>query len=629
MEINNIIENIFDRIFDNITMNGEEIYLEPFDKIYKKTFGCHKIHTIMAKIIMFNVSDIEKYLCDSTFHFRFLFGKLKKKIYVHIILKNIQTVIDLINNNCVVDAMCIRLSILNNNTDLVKKLCLHTKPTPELLSCSAEMGNDITYFYLKEFNLIPNISVYNSAIIGGSIKMVTDVNLYVSFSGKLLENAFKNNHIQIILFMIDEAINNKINIKPEITSYLFLNQNIDLVNKLDDLKMIKWTNPLNFYSAVLSGSIPMIKIIEHHVPNIYLMNILDTSDTLRGNKNVLTDEMIYVIKNKKYFSHTMNYAIQSESIEIIDYVLNKGFQITVSNIITAIKQGSVEIIKHLCLNYYSKLPYFVIQYFGPNSYSKNKMIIAKILIENNLLDIVQPKLNMDNYKKISTHAELISKQINMTVNASTDPDYLIKYLKIFTIVSGIKFNLVKITQVKICLELNLDIEMRQIISNKNSEYDLQLITDAIFMYGTMDQIKKYYQTKYIPNSAIILEILCYGHIAKICYLYKNKLLNGLILNQINIIGQTISDPNISRMISMMTPTIPKLEYVIHSKNILLIKKCIEKSTNEELIANVYNLLMLDEPELILFLKNTTHNIDLYIEYCKDNDLSTNYQYLKN
>ena len=159
-----------------------------------------------------------------------------------------------------------------------------------------------------------------------------------------------------------------------IFTYAILNANIPLIKKLEDRKLMKW--PYEFYySALLSGKMSMVKLVEEKIPDIHQNHILDTSRSHKGKgySSILLDETIYSIGGAKYFSHTMNYAIQSKNLDIVKYVHFLGYGVSRSNIVTAISTGMTNILSYVLDIYQndSNLSY-LLHYFGLTSFLNNK-----------------------------------------------------------------------------------------------------------------------------------------------------------------------------------------------------------------------------------------------------------------
>ena len=130
---------------------------------------------------------------------------------------------------------------------------------------------------------------------------------------------------------------------------------------------IEW-EPELLHSAILSGSMPMIQYVESQIPNVHMNFVLDMSRIKRGQSSLLLDSMTYEKNQKKYFSHTINYAVQSKSISVLKYIHGLGYRITLSNIISGIQSGVLDILEYLLQNYDKKLPLYLIHYFNIDSY---------------------------------------------------------------------------------------------------------------------------------------------------------------------------------------------------------------------------------------------------------------------
>ncbi len=170
--------------------------------------------------------------------------------------------------------------IINNKLNLLKKLIdgelLKIKLTNDLLMYCAEYGYNDMYFYLTSLGLVPNISVYNKAVLSESPKIVTDINNRIAPSSKTLNTAFQVNNTDIIKFLLTECKKENIHLDSNLVTYPILNSNTELIDFMEQNKLINWHFEL-YYSALLSGSIPTIKFLEEKIPNIHENRILDSS----------------------------------------------------------------------------------------------------------------------------------------------------------------------------------------------------------------------------------------------------------------------------------------------------------------------------------------------------------------
>ncbi|AYV85680.1 MAG: ankyrin repeat protein [Satyrvirus sp.] len=641
--MDNIIEWIFNKIFDQITINSSELYIVPFDKIKNRTFANIGICNLVNKLSNRPTTKISEYLLDEKFQENFLFSKIKKKINVQILLGNINKIKYLINFGYKIDERSLQLCIMNNRLDILKLVIDMFKPKLDnkLLSFCAEFGYDDIYFFLREKNLVPNISIFNSAVLGNSLNIIKDINKYIGISKKIVSNAFETDNTDIILYLVEEALNEKIKIEQNLIIYPIMNNNFSLLEKFEkmDLFSFSWHVEL-YYSAILSGSIKMAEYVETKInyPDMHKNRILDTSKTKKGYISPLLTDIIYEIDGKKYFSHCINYAIQSGSVEMLEYIYSKGYKITPSNFITALKQGTVEMLFFLSKNYETFLPFYFINYFGVNCYFPNKMEKAKILVDNNLLKIsYDGKITINDYKKDSLHVEMINQSSQICEDSIYDIDYLMKYSIFFVPEQGYKLNNQLLSKVRLCLEFNLDEELRNILTKKLNEYDKQIVIDSIYLFGNISQIKKFYplldnEFVYVPNKQIIMEILCYGQLNKLCYLQNNKLINESLSKDLYTLSTAISDHYLNLFFKKFGKYDPELKFVILSKKKEEIEKLFEKlfEKSPHLVNNlptniIKNLLLLDDIDLIKNL-DTKFGIkkflceDELINWMEENDL---------
>lgn len=599
----NIIQWIFEKIFDQITRQNSELFTIPFNNICAKTFDCENIYVIINSLTKRPITTIGSYLSNLFFKEKFLFNRLKKKLYVQILLGNFSEVKNLQSRGHCIDTNCYQLAIINNQLEILQwmvELNPQIKLQCELLFYAAEFGYEDIYFYLRKYGLEPNISIYNRAVTSHSISIVQDINNIIGISTKTLENAFEANQINIILFLVEQATIDGISISPNLISYPILNSNLELVKILDDKKLINW-HPKLYYPAILSGSMQMIKFIEDKIPTLHANRDLDRSREKSGQKTLLIDDMIYEINGKKYFSHTMNYAIQSKSLEVVQYILSQGYGLTASNFITAIKQATSEIMQFICQHYDKPLPFYYQQYLSTYSYSLNKALKTKILFEAGLLQL-NPPANMarSDYRSETTHIQLISDYCHLEDNIIEDLDYLMKYHLFFVPVSGFKLNYRLLTKTKICLELNLVDELIVTSKSNLNSIDRQFFVDSVFLFGTIDQIKKL-SIGMAPSPQIIMELMCYCQIPKLCYLAHHHLFNHDLLPQLQQVAVMLDDPCLNLFFAKMGEFSPDIKFIIKSGNIDLILKWLSDSSEKvrDLPIGIWTeLLALDDANLM-------------------------------
>ena len=643
----NIIQWVFEKAFDQLTFESRELFETPFDKIKKKTFDNVELYQLINKLTRRQTNKIIEYLTNKQFQEKFLFSKIKKKLYVQILLGDLDKIKLLIDIGHVFDQRCMQLAVLNNRIDILQYIIetnLELKLENQLLIYCCEFGHENMYFYLREKGLMPNITIYNKAALGNSFKIILDTNENIGISNKTLMSSFQANNTDIILFLVDIAKSDNIKINNNLFTYPILNNNFTLLTELEKLNMIVWpvlkeqstgSNTSRYhelyYSALLSGSIEMVKYIESKMPNIHDNHTLDTSKTKKGQMSLLLEDIIYEINNKKYFSHTMNYAVQSGSIAMVKYVYAKGYGITVSNFITAIKQGTVEILEYLCTKYSKKLPFYLVHYFGINSYASEKMAKAKILIDNRLLDLnITSKMTVNDYRKESAHLEIISQTVQIPEDGVVDPDYLMKYQLFFIPVSGYKFNHKLLTKTRICLELGMDDELINIFTAQMNRIDQQFVIDTLFLFGNMAQIKKL-SWPLAPSNQIIMEMMCYNQLNKLCYLVQNNLLSDTIIDCIYPVATMLSDEYLTILFQKIGRNNPDIKYMLLSGNYSVITKWLDNNIFDEnnTDINIFKYaLQLDNIDIAKRLRYPKKLLSELIDWASESDLVEMHSYLK-
>jgi hypothetical protein len=476
--------------------------------------------------------------------------------------------IDEIDSRYRIDYESCRLAIINDRLDILKKLKLISNidfRSDLLIYC---LQNSEIYFYLRNFNLHPNISIYNRASQQSNLDIIQDINDHIGISKRNIINALESNCMEIIPFLLKEAIISKISF-DNLIIYPIINDNIQLILEMEEKKLFEW-HPELYYPALLSGSFSMVKFVESRIPNIHDNFILDTSKSgKKGRKNLLLEEIIYEKNNRKYFSHTINYAIQGKSIDILKYIREKGYGITISNIITCIKQGTCEMLAYSCEQYVSQLPYYILQYFGLKSFIPEKFSKLKYLIEFNCIDFSNVKPN----RLENIHFQMICESNTIDENIM-DSDYLLNYSCFFKINNSYINSL--FVKTRIFLQLNRESELNEIF---NKEKEKQFLIDILFLFGNINQIKKYHSLleNKLPNLSIISELLCYCQLSKICYLVQKNLIYNSIAIQLFPIVQMLGN-NYLNILFERFDCKKSLKYLLHSENLDIINNYLENNS---------------------------------------------------
>ena len=634
-EQDNMIQWIFEKAYNQLTLNNKEMFDVPFFKIKKKTFDNFILYNLINKLTGKNINTIENYLKNVRFQEKFIFEKLKKKINVQILLGNFDKIKCLISKGYKFDNLSLQLAILNNQLEIIVYIMKnnHVKIDNKMLMYCVENAYDDIYFFLRSKNYFPNISIFNKAAFGNSLSILKDINENVGISNKILTNIFKTNNNGIIIYALEQSKKENIKFDKNLVTYPILNNNMIILKYLENLELIDWHVEL-YNCAMLSGDVNMILYLESKIPNLHNNHILDQSKISKGHSSLLLEDIIYEKNNKKYFSHSMNYAVQSGSLDVVKYIHSKGYGITPSNFLTCIKQGDVSILEYLCQNYDKKLPFYYLHYFGINSYIADKMKKIKMLVCYELFDInLRTNLTINDYQKESIHLKMIAETYYVFEDNMFDTDFLMNYQLFFTPIKGYKLNdrLIAITRIK--LELDLIDELKELYSKIKTEVDKKYMIDTIYLFGTFHQITTFFKDSlisYIPNICIIMELICYGQINKLCFIFYKNAEIKMIIDQIYPIITMLSDDIIYTFFQNIYNFQPQFKHIVYSENKKKIIEWIDNHTPQNYLnlKLIKKILILDDLRIVKKLNFENVNLQELINWAEECDLLEIVEYLK-
>jgi hypothetical protein len=391
---------------------------EPIDKVITSLTDINFIKFFLSEFL------INKLNCHILFNDT---NKIKKYIdYYGYYYDDDSIIIAIINNyeSVFLDS----IESYNSNTDMTK-----------FLNCCIKTGNDKFYFILKEKKNKITYLTLDYAFSYSSIQIIRDLSDNIAISKKSITNAFVSNNNDIINYVLELQDAEEIDIDKNLFNYPILNANVLLIDHLKN----NYPKYVHFdvnimYSAILSASIFIVQLVASNLPQITTHKCwLDVAHN-NSVTNFLLDDMTYMIDNVRYYSHTINYCVQSDNLEIFDFFYNLGYQITLSNFITCIKQGSTIMLQKLCQCYtHNKnicLPIYFILYFGYNSYLSDKKEKLKILIRYGLIDLdsyinfLKKKTSVNFLKSIRCHIDIIEHAKEFTIeNVYDDVDFCLSY----------------------------------------------------------------------------------------------------------------------------------------------------------------------------------------------------------
>ena len=503
-----------------------------------------------------------------------LFTKLKSKLQTQILLGDIEQVGVLVRNNHTFDASCMHLAVLNNRYDIIQyvqyyqaSMDLVALPLcPSLLNPCALYGYTTLYLTLINSGLRPNLSVYNAAAQGPSITIIADVNESIGLTEQIVKDTVKANHTDVVRFIITEALKMSVRIEPNLVCYPLMNNNMELVSLFEEHQLFEWHIQL-YYAALLSGSIDIVSYAESKLdPDLHEARDLDTSRTSKGCNSLLLGDIVYTRNHKKYFAHTMNYAIQSGSIEVLDYIYARDYGLTTSNVITAITQGSIEVFEWVLLRFDRALPYFLLAYFSLQSHIPHKYAKAALLLAN-------PHFNrtttptLQTIRKYTLHTELISNRKSIEEDCIYDLDYTMGYASFFQPQPAAR----TLTTLRCLLATDIHTELAITIPQLNTA-DKQALTDMLFLCGTQTQIRELYPylAPRTPRVPVLMETLCYSQLGKLCFAIKNCGISTLVLDQLYPVAIALNHNHMLSLFAKQGYSQPLFKHILLTRDADLI-----------------------------------------------------------
>jgi len=541
--MNNIIW-IFEKIWNQILFKSDNIFQFPYKHLREKTFYNEKIWKLIHHKTKLPMQTIQDILTPLSFQKRIIYPYLKNRLNLTILFCQPDAFQNLLEETHPYNTETIRLLVINGRLEMLK-LFLERYPqikiTGELLFLAVETAEEEIYFFLRARGLNPNLSIYEKAT-KCSLRIIKDIHETIHFNKKILFAAFQGGNREIIKFLMDEAHSENQPIPPEFLSYVVIEKNLEALDTFFERQPDAWGDEL-FYAALLSGSMEMVKWAENMKPEIHYDWNLDKSHLKKGKKSPILEDITYLKNGKTYFSHTMNYAIQSKNLEIVQYIYSLGYGVTLSNIITCLTHSTIEILSFVASKYQvyqtthqenQTLPGFILYYFGFFSLIENKLEKALVLYQHRLLPLSVPEVHrLHDQKKDSFYYQLSLQTEN--ADMFYDEDYLLQVSLFFP-------NLSK--DYKIASLFRFYLYARLDYTKFLTILEPQLASDLIFLFGDVSQIV----LPMLPQILIIMEIVCYYQIPKIAYLWKNNYFQPEIIEKIAPVFYMLADPNLNNFL---------------------------------------------------------------------------------
>lgn len=485
----NRIYYFFKNAFAQITNKGDWLNDTPFQIIYQYTFANNSLHAYLHRCTGISLPHIYRIVTARSFIRQILTTYITCPLQLAIVLNDTYAFQKQFND-CTNNQL-IYCAIINNQFEVVVALInAGTVLQNEMLQCACQYANKAIYYYLKNLGLHPNTVVLKSAIVGNCLEIIKDIVSIIEVSKEILEVAIENNNASVIFYLMKNAESTAVD--EAVFTYPILHHNLELLIMLDQLYTIDYTRNF-YYAALLSGSIKMIEYVQFKMSKLHALSL----DPVFVDEPIdLFNELTYTADNKTYLAHVMNYAIQSESLAVVQYVYHLGYGISFSNLITAINQSTSVILEYLCQRYNKPIPYYIIHYLGAINYCNEKNEKSKI--------IHQYPLDTTPSDQESVHLQLIYDTIQINESVMYTDDYLAHANQYFNLsVHQIteNYTLAHIRLMLVCDDL---VHLTALYLQPT-----QLAVDALFYYGTILQIKTLYSSNepIYPHPKIVMLLM--------------------------------------------------------------------------------------------------------------------------
>jgi hypothetical protein len=519
----------FSETFGLYSLPLSETQLHSWAEIKTDTFESDMFIKSIAKISSRSESYVKTYFQNPQFQLECLTGLFAKKnptkaeFYAKVMMGLEVSIVSSEQSENKLDENAITLAIVNGFPIFWKLAKNHIN--------IAARHNPKLYFEIASFGNI-SIKTLEAAVDGQHIDIIKSLlETYVP-NEKILERALHEGNHEICKLLIDTSRCPK---NAHLLNYPLLNSDWDLFEYMincgwqPDVKCV--------YSAILSGDIEILKkVTAKFGENLHANKTLDAVE-YSGPKILLARDILYTTSDgNKYAAHCMNYAVQSKSLSMVQYVYGLGYGISLSNLTTAILQAGAEILEFLCQQLkFKPLPFYFWYYLSHKTYVLDKITKAKILIDNNMLTFDKITGSVEDYRIANVHLKILeNRQHVVDLLKLDDKDFYLWPMVAFSEKLNVKIDILMVTQIKFGLWLGSIDKIRNLIlacidAKKKKSNTKQLILNTVCYYGTKNQIAELDIKNLLGETCVITddcaqEILAENSITKIVYLVKNMFL---------------------------------------------------------------------------------------------------------
>lgn len=601
--------HVFVKILKSLTQNYQSFYHLPWKIIQGKIFHSTALQHALHKACCVQG---QTYL-ESAKQQKFILKRSLGKIEAAILLGHEGKLKQYVELEYNFTLQHLKLATLNNQMNMLRMMSDVTFDQ-DLLYDSAEE----TYFYWIARGLKSNISILNHAVEYQTQSVIQHILQYVGMSSTTMLKAIQANNTIILPYLYEEMQRENIKLTQDMFYYLILNDHLEFLQTLNVTLEEEW-----YAAALLSGSMRMINWFETRCEAIHTTFNIDRSHRKKFQRTLITYEATYYRDHQIYFSHAVNYAIQSQSTQVLQHVLQHQYGISASNFITVIKQGTLEQLKLLCQCYFTPLPQAYFYYFSLHHYAPDKLNKLDYLLKHSRLSLHDFIHEKPNYQIESIHLRASQSQTEIMNLQCYDEDYILQRTTFFAPSAGYKLNYRLLVSTRVALHTNDEASIRHLYAHCKHDVDRQCLCDCVVLMGQMMHLK------WIPISRVSLHILselvCYGQIGKLHYLHTQC---GLPINELWSIAQTIGQAAMITFFQRMAPSLTfNIDHVLYSQSATLIKsqlQCIESY----FMSTKLTLVQMDRRKLFTHITWQNQSLNQFMKLAQENGCQRVYHYLK-
>ena len=407
--------NAFYDIYDRLTQSGRALNELPLKQILTRTHYHPAVHEAVALATRVPPVEVREQLISREFIREVVRWYADCRLYSHIILnegEEAEAILSTADPEWIGSSPweeCVRLTILHDSSTVLPLLHLPASVT----------HRDQMYLHRAEGCLRiwdgpeGELSTLRAAVEGGWPEVVERLVDRVTPTREIWKLALTGGHPRICQHLLPWRLGLPDELAEDEWNLIYSTGDLDLVYAVTGNQPTKRIPPrTTYYSAVLSGNVRLASLFQTYYPDLHHDLQMDAGRTGTGRDSLLLADSTYSLPGRseiRRFGHVVNYAVQSLSLFMVQYVLSKGYGITTSNILTAYRQSTWPILRHLLSVIPSerRLPSVLWLAWGPTSYTSEAEKKIALLAPRLRTDISR---SIDYQKKLSVYRTVCTSE---------------------------------------------------------------------------------------------------------------------------------------------------------------------------------------------------------------------------